>query len=99
MGVDFFPCDHCGESICGCGNYVRCNDECHRRWCDKHCAGADGYRRYGDDDEDDGPSCDFCRREDVTDHELLQFLLGRVGLTRERAVAECLKDNAGSDPA
>lgn len=82
MGVDFFPCDNCEESICDCGDYVRCNDECGRRWCDKKCAKGDGYR---DDDLDDNQSCNFCRNEDVEDGPLLEFLLKHFKLSKKAA--------------
>ncbi len=76
MGVDFFPCDNCGESICDCGDYKRCNDMCGRRWCDKKCASEDGYKPdNGDEDDMEGGTCKFCRNEDVEDGPLLHFLL------------------------
>jgi hypothetical protein len=79
MGVDFFPCDRCGESICDCGPYERCNDMCGRRWCDRNCAKEDGY------DSEDDRSCNFCRLEDVEDSPLLHFLLKEFNLSLEEA--------------
>lgn len=92
MGVDFFPCDYCGESICDCGSYERC--ECGRRWCDRKCAEKDGYMSdsdgYGDEPDGliSGPSCKFCRLEDAEDSKLLRYLLCRYNLTREQVVKD-----------
>ena len=84
MGVDFFPCDGCGESICDCGSYTRCG--CGRRWCDDDCAvKTDHY-----DSETD--TCKFCRDEDVEDYILQPFLLKKLGWTREEAVAKFLEE-------
>lgn len=80
MGVDFFPCDYCGESICDCGSWEECNRDCGRRWCDMKCAKADGYQ-----DEDDVLSCKYCRDEDATDTQLLHFLLRWYGTTMKKA--------------
>ena len=83
MGVDFFPCDRCGESICDCGDYERCNDMCGRRWCDRKCAKEDGYST--DSDEYYDRSCKFCRNEDVEDSPLLYFILKHFNMTIEEA--------------
>lgn len=83
MGVDFFPCDRCGESICDCGPYERCSDNCGRRWCSMECAKADGYNP--DDEERQDDSCNFCRLEDVEDGPLLHFVLKLHNMTLEQA--------------
>jgi hypothetical protein len=87
MGVDFFPCDHCGESICDCGSYYYCNDDCGRRWCDKRCAEGDGYKNedYEDTDDPDLKTCRFCRNEDVEDSPLLEYVLKHFSLSKEDA--------------
>ena len=85
MGVDFFPCDACGESICDCGSYFQCNDLCGRRWCNDECAIKDGFV---DEDNEDGErviSCNFCRNEDVEDGPLLQFLLKHYKISLNKA--------------
>ena len=88
MGVDFFPCDYCSDSICDCGSWERCNENCGRRWCDMKCARADGYKSEGEDEDEDGdfsPSCKYCRDEDATDTSLLYFLLKWYGTTLDKA--------------
>lgn len=84
MGVDFYTCDHCGESFPDCGHYVRCRGEdCGRMWCSKACAVAEGHST----DEDGEQSCSFCRDEAFTDSQLLSFVLKQtLHWTREQAV-------------
>lgn len=92
MGVSFFPCDVCGESICDCGMYYHCS--CGRRWCSKDCALDDGYIDEStfdyecDDAKAEPDTCKFCRGEDVDTIELLAYALTRLGLTRQELVAE-----------
>lgn len=83
MGVDFFPCDHCGDTICDCGVYYHCRDICERKWCSKECAAAEGWRADKEDADDSNDySCIFCRYEDAEDSELFHFLLEKYNLTR-----------------
>lgn len=82
MGVEFFPCDHCGESICDCGSYERCS--CGRKWCDEKCAKKAGYN--SDDEDEEGGTCSFCRMEQAEDYQLLGFLLEKYNLTREQVL-------------
>jgi DNA excision repair protein ERCC-4 len=90
MSVDFFPCDHCSQSICDCGDYVRCNDICSRHWCDMKCAEADGLKRDEETCDRDDNTCKFCRNEDVEDGPLLEFLLDHFKMTLEEAKALCI---------
>jgi len=81
MGVDFLVCDHCGDTFCRGGYYVRCHgddDECPHRWCGDDCAEKDGHQAEQYDMETGGyihESCSYCREETFTDGELLMFLL------------------------
>lgn len=86
MGVDFFPCDYCSESICDCGSYERC--ECGRRWCSKDCAKKEGYLS---DDDEYGRSCSYCRNEEAEDNELFHFLLNKYNLERDVVLKEYLE--------
>lgn len=81
MGVDFFPCNYCKESICDCGDYIRC--DCGYKWCEIHCAIKEGYQI-----DEDGKSCSYCRKENVEDNLLLDFLMKRHNLSR----IEVIKD-------
>ena len=85
MGVDFFSCDYCGESICDAGDYERCNEDCYRRWCDRRCAEKDGYQY---DEESGDYTCKYCRNEEIEDEVLVEYLLKRSGLSRKDAVKE-----------
>jgi len=55
MSVDFFDCTVCGESVCTCGDFERC--ECGRKWCSLECAYEDGFKenacKNGYEDSDD----------------------------------------------
>lgn len=93
MGVDFFPCDFCGESICDCGSYITCNDKCYRRWCDKECAKNDGYIRDLEDDDENNVSCGYCRNELFTDWKILDYVLEKFNLDKEEIVKE-MRDGA-----
>lgn len=81
MGVDFYTCqnDDCRETFCDAGYYFSCY--CGYHYCSNEC----GARQYDEDDEDKS-SCIRCRREFIDDGELVHFLLGKLGLTREAAV-------------
>lgn len=83
MGVGFFPCDGCGDTVCDYGNYKRCNDDCGKRFCSRQCAEKNGLKS---DDECDLKTCNFCRKEDANDSQLLYWLLKRFFLTRKRAL-------------
>lgn len=87
MGVDFFPCDYCSETICDCGHYVMCN--CGRKWCNMDCAAAEGFE-YTDDDREYG-SCSFCRKEAAEDSDLFKFLLNKYKLERDVVLKEYLE--------
>lgn len=95
MGVDWYPCEHCGETFPDCGSYVYCNDDCYKRWCSDECAEADGFvedreniDRWGDSTK----SCKFCRKEDADDSVLLAFLLIKCGYSRADVVAQFYKE-------
>lgn len=89
MGVEFFPCDHCGDSICDAGHYEQCNYNCCRRWCCDQCAEADGYKALPSEeeaeaageewDEDAEGTCAFCRKEQFTETQMLDWLQERFG--------------------
>jgi hypothetical protein len=85
MGVDFFPCDACSETICECGSYRRCEGDCGRRWCDLECAIKDGA--------DEEMICKYCRNEDVEEGVLLRFLLKHFKLTEKKAKKLYFKAN------
>lgn len=91
MGVDFYPCNSCGETFCDCGVYVGC--DCGNKWCDTECAEEEGYQ-YNEETRDS--SCSYCRKEDFEDSELLRYVLRKSGITREEIISEYKKDNGGN---
>ena len=85
MSVNFFPCDFCGESICDCGPYKHCPGECGRRYCDWECAEGHGIT---EDRDGEFTLCEYCSGKNVQDRELIEYLLGRLGVTREQAAKD-----------
>lgn len=85
MGVDFYTCQNCEETFCDAGYYFSC--ECGYHYCSNECGG----RQYAEDNEDES-TCIRCRREYIDDGELVHFLLAKLGLTREQAVANLLAE-------
>lgn len=88
MGVDWYSCKNCSDTFPDCGDYVWC--ECGEHWCSDKCAKADGYE-YEEFEDGDGDivekiSCNFCRKEDFEDYELLGFALDKLGISRIQLV-------------
>lgn len=83
MGVDWYTCPTCGEAFPDCGPMVWC--ECGKVWCSDECAAEQGFKR--DDDEEDEPTCNFCRKEDAEDDKLLAYGLELLGITRAQLVS------------
>lgn len=89
MGVDFYTCANCGDTFPDCSYYFSCYI-CYHHFCSNEC----GDRKVEENPRDpDGSlgyeeitTCKLCRKEDATDHQLLNFLLGHFKLTREQAM-------------
>jgi len=69
MGVEFFPCDICGESICDCGFYESCSncevsvcEECYEEQKEKYGLVVDKDKReyFGGDAL---LECDCCSKK------------------------------------
>jgi len=89
MGIDYYPCKNCDETFSDCGYYVGCNYNCGRLWCSDECAEADDLQQAkvpDGEDEREYCTCRYCRKEAVTDEDLLLFMLNRQKLTRGEAV-------------
>ena len=95
MGVDFYACENCGHTFPDCGDYFSC--ECGATFCCNECGGRSVTEPPDDWDEDtdweEVVTCIFCRLESVADHEMIPFLLNKLGLTREQAVDMFRKEN------
>lgn len=93
MGVDFFPCDSCGETVCDAGPWWQCQ-ECSNRLCEdcerKYNASNDWLEYDEDEMEEEGieVGCPFCRKQKCKDEDLLDFALGKLGLTKDQLEAE-----------
>ena len=85
MGVDFYPCNYCGETFCDCGDFERC--ECGVKWCSLECAEKEGYTTEIKGKWGEG-SCNFCREEDFEDSILLDFALSLLEESRMELIEQ-----------
>lgn len=78
MGIDYYACEHCGDTFPDVGSYESCN--CGRVWCDDNCAETGGLLsdEWGEDS-----TCKYCREEEFDDEVLLDFVLKRENISRE----------------
>lgn len=91
MGVDWIACHRCEETFPDCGSYVYC-EPCGTHWCSDYCATEDGYKREKWEDEDGyeyDSSCKYCRQEDFTDTQLLEYVMKNATVSREKLVEYC----------
>lgn len=90
MGVDFYSCANCGDTFCDAGYYFSC-ENCYEHFCSNECGGrqtAEEPENYEDNPGwEDQTTCILCRKEAVTDANMVQFLLKKAGLTYDEAVA------------
>ena len=92
MGSDTGVCNFCGDTFSKAGTFVGC--DCNKCWCSESCAEADGLRGEengyippGETWEQD-TSCDYCRKEDYDDSELLEYALDKfLNMSRYELVA------------
>lgn len=76
MGVEYFDCPFCGETICDSGDFSRC-DMCEEIMCEE-C--GDNRKKHGK------IVCDYCLEKTVSDDDMIEFLLEKCELSREEAV-------------
>jgi len=83
MGVDYLVCDHCGDTFPDCGEWYIC--KCGR---DFDSCGKEFLEKYGEDPEGNYSlaGCDYCLGELVDDETLLEYLLKKYKLTKEKAI-------------
>ena len=93
MGVDFYTCqnEECGYNYPDCGYFFTCTS-CESRFCSDDCGG----RQYVEDENGDRiesqewcgyeTTCILCRKESVSDRDMVCFLLKKMGLTYDQAV-------------
>jgi Zinc finger, C3HC4 type (RING finger) len=79
VGVEFFDCDLCGDTICDAGSWFAC-DDCNHVMCEE-C-------EFKHSNEDGEVACPFCSKEEATDSDLLEFALLKLGMTRHGLLKE-----------
>lgn len=93
MGVEFFECDRCSETICDAGDWWAC-ETCGIRLC-QHCEAETDADNCLDEIDQEGtpnPGCLFCMRKDATDLALLVFALQQLGIMREELMKRYQED-------
>ena len=87
MGVDYYDCEYCGESVADCSDGFCSCEDCGRKFCSDECVGVER-------DEDLGyhTSCRFCSGKDATESQLLKFALVKLNLTEAELKEMYLKD-------
>lgn len=107
MGVEFFPCDQCGDPVCDAGNYAHCDEEyfgCGRRFHERcgdiressYRGDREAYDALSEEEQqEERTTCIECRGEHASDANVLAYLLGRFGLTREQADKDYLESEKG----
>jgi hypothetical protein len=97
MGVDFYTCANCSYNFPDCGEYFGCS--CGEHFCSTKCGGMQVIQEESPPEVDDDHyreemySCILCRKETATDHDLLHFILGKYGVTREQALEMYQKES------
>lgn len=92
MGLDLYTCDGCENNFVGGGDEVSC--ECGRMWCDGECAESDGFRHEEDgfkpanSNWEQDTSCSYCRGENFTDSELLEYVLKAMNMDRSELIID-----------
>ena len=97
MGVDYYNCSICGVIFNDCGSFGYCDncenmlcDDCHEAQVEKYGeVGEKGENRYG---EGAAAKCDLCSGAIISDSDIIAFLLGKAGTTREDVVASIQKE-------
>jgi|SRR6185369_15402067 len=90
MGVDFYTCANCERTFPDCGPYFSC--WCGEHFCSKTCGGRQVVEEESDEDVPDDEyreevtSCILCRKESVTDRDMVRFLLKKLSLTYDQAI-------------
>jgi hypothetical protein len=81
MGVDWYACEHCGDTFPDAGYFVSC-EGCGTYWCSDECAEADGFKPVRDDDDDEiiESTCGHCRGDIISDWDLLVFAMKEIGV-------------------
>jgi len=91
MGISYYTCPACDYNFSGCSDDAFwCN-------CGNHFCSSEHGEQAIDEEDEDISTCVICRGEFVDDPTLMQFLLTKIGLTREEAQDQYLRENFPKD--
>jgi len=82
MGIDYYTCAKCSDNFPDCSNHAYC-EKCENFFCSNDCA---RLKPIDEEESEDNTNCCLCRKEHVTDYDLLYFLLKHCNLTKEDAI-------------
>ena len=68
MSIDYYSCEHCGDTFPDCGSYISCGN-CGTMWCSDECADADGYKIEYCELEIELDECGFRKYEDCEEQK------------------------------
>ena len=78
MSVDYFSCDHCGVSVCDCGDYATC-EGCGR----EYCTPCDENEVDIQEDDDGDQTCEYCRGAMFDESQIITWCCEKLEMTRE----------------
>lgn len=92
MGVDFYVCSECESTFPDCGEYKYCYF-CNKKFgpccMDKYnILGEGDLTEEGEIPEGETNGCPFCSMAIVSDEDLLEFALERLGVDRKTLEAD-----------
>ena len=91
MGVDYYTCATCSHNFPDCGYYFGCT--CGETFCSKECGGKQTLPPPNEEkDWEELTTCVLCRKESITDRDMVRFLLKKAGLTYDQAVVMFKED-------
>lgn len=83
MSSEDFVCAECGEIGTYCGTFYSC--ECGSAFCSHKCAKAAGLGELNDEGEE---SCSYCRGENFTEEDILEYALKKLKTNRSQIIEE-----------
>ena len=92
MGVDYIPCDNCGNTFCDGGDYDTC-ENCGSYFC-VECRDNNISLLYDEDDED-REECIFCTKDYTKRHiknkEIIKYLMSKCGYKEKEEVRKVIR--------
>lgn len=91
MGISYHTCAKCSRNFPDCGDFTVC-DSCEAWFCSYECADlkdTDKYDKYNEEIK----NCVLCRKEFITDEQILDYLLKKFNLDKDKIIEEIKNDS------